>query len=148
MPAHGERFAGHVGGEIAGEEDDGVGDLVDARGAPLRLERDHRVEVAREGDLVLVTTDGASRKARNLERDPRVALSIVSRTNPYEQLLVRGRVVEVRDDPDLALLDALSQRYTGAPFPRRRWRSRVVFAIAPHVARYYLSPLADTPASD
>ena len=106
------------------------------------------VWVAREGDLVLVTTDGASRKARNLERDPRVALSIVSRTNPYEQLLVRGRVVEVRDDPDLALLDALSQRYTGAPFPRRRWRSRVVFAIAPHVARYYLSPLADTPASD
>jgi len=117
---------------------------LEASGAP----KVEPVWVARDGDFVLVTTDAASRKARNIERDARVALSIVARANPYEQLLVRGRVVELRDDPELALLDAMSRRYTGAPFPRRRWKQRVVFVIEPSVARYYLSTLADTPAGE
>jgi PPOX class probable F420-dependent enzyme len=103
------------------------------------------VWVAREGDHVLFTSDAGTIKAHNLERDPRVALSVVANANPYEQLLIRGRVVEVRADPELAFLDALSRRYTGAAFPRRRWRRRAVYVIAPSVARYYLSPLVHSP---
>jgi PPOX class probable F420-dependent enzyme len=100
------------------------------------------VWIAREGDRVLVATDARSIKARNAARDPRVALSITAFDDPYEQLLIRGRVAEVRPDGDLAALDALSAKYLGGPFPRRRWSQRVVLVIVPSVARHYRSPLS------
>jgi PPOX class probable F420-dependent enzyme len=103
------------------------------------------VWVGREGDHVLVATDRRGIKGRNIARDPRVALSIVDEHNPYEQVLIRGRVVETRDDASLEALDALSHAYLGRPFPRRRWPSRVVYVIEPRIARYYKSPLEHTP---
>jgi PPOX class probable F420-dependent enzyme len=105
------------------------------------------VWVAREDDLVLVTSDAHSLKGRNMERDPRVALSITHFDDPYEQLLIRGVVVEMRSDDDLAFLDALSLRYTGAAFPRRKWSRRVVYVIEPDVVRYYHSPLSHNPST-
>ena len=66
--------------------------------------------------------------------------------NPYEQVLIRGRVIETRDDNDLVVLDALSEQYLGKPFPRRKWSSRVVYVVAATVARYYKSPLEHTPS--
>jgi PPOX class probable F420-dependent enzyme len=104
------------------------------------------VWVAREEDRVLITSDANTLKGRNLERDPRVALSIVDFDNPYEQLLIRGRVVRVIPDDDLAFLDSLAKRYTSAPFGRRKWKRRVIYVIEPHVARYYLSPLVHDPS--
>jgi PPOX class probable F420-dependent enzyme len=101
------------------------------------------VWVGRDGDLVLVTTDERSLKARNVVGDARVALSVTDAANPYRQLLVRGRVVELRPDNDLVVLDAFSEKYLGAPFPRRRWSTRVVLVIEPALARAYTSPLAD-----
>jgi len=112
---------------------------LEADGAP----KVEPVWLGREGDRLLVATDRKSRKAINLERDPRVALSLVARENPYEQLLIRGRVVEARDDADLRGLDALSQAYLGKPFPRRKWSSRVLYVIEPAVARHSVSPLVD-----
>lgn len=108
------------------------------------------VWVGREGDLVLVATDARSLKAQNVARDARVALSVTSFEDPYDQLLLRGRVVEVRPDDDLAVLDAMSHKYLGGPFPRRKWRERVVLVILPHQARAYRSPLHDprTPPRD
>jgi PPOX class probable F420-dependent enzyme len=103
------------------------------------------VWVGREGDLVVIATDRKSIKSINIDRDPRVALSITDYANPYEQLLIRGRVVEAREDNDLAIMDALSQKYLGGPFPRRKWSSRVAYFIEPTVARYYKSPLKHTP---
>jgi PPOX class probable F420-dependent enzyme len=103
------------------------------------------VWVGRDGDRIVVCTDRRSIKGQNIDRDPRVALSITDFDNPYEQLLIRGRVVEARDDGDLAIMDGLSQKYIGAPFPRRKWPSRVAYYIEADVARYYLSPLKHTP---
>ena len=42
-------------------------------------------------------TQPGSRKARNLARDPRVAISAVSHANPYRMVQVRGRVAETLD---------------------------------------------------
>lgn len=109
------------------------------------------VWIGHEGETLLVTTDGKSMKAANIGLDGRVAISIVNRHDPFEQLLVRGHVAEVRGDEDLRLLDELAQKYLGTPFPRRRWSSRVVFVIVPTTVRYYHSPLvavADTPPDD
>ena len=105
------------------------------------------VWVGREGDHVVITTDAKSIKAINAARDPRVALSVVAYENPYDQLLIRGKVVETRDDDDLATMDALSQKYLGESFPRRRWSKRVVLVIAPSLARYRKSPLRHQGAS-
>ena len=103
------------------------------------------VWVGREEDHVLIATDSRGLKGRNVELDKRVALSVTDFDNPYEQALIRGRIVETRDDNDLEILDALSQQYLGKPFPRRKWSSRVVYVIEADVARYYQSPLEHTP---
>ncbi len=100
------------------------------------------VWVGREGDLVLVTTDVKSIKAKNLQHDPRVALSVTG-PNPYHQLLIRGELIEVRPDDELVAMDALAQKYLGQPFPRRRWSGRVVLVLRPTLARYYESSLSD-----
>jgi PPOX class probable F420-dependent enzyme len=82
-----------------------------------------------EDGRIAFFTQPSSRKARNLARDPRVALSLVDLENPYRTLQVRGRVVEtVEGDDALAVIDRISQHFIGAPFPMR---SGVVFWIEP-----------------
>lgn len=105
------------------------------------------VWVGREGNLVLIATDGGSLKAKNVLADPRVALSVIAYDDPYRQLLIRGRVTERRADDDLAALDALAQKYLGSLFPRRRWSERLVLAITPDVVRTYKSSLRHEPGS-
>jgi hypothetical protein len=70
-------------------------------------------------------------------------LSVVDYHNPYEQLLVRGRVVETRGDPELAVLDAMARKYLGVDFPRRKWAQRLVFVIEADTVRPYRSALID-----
>jgi PPOX class probable F420-dependent enzyme len=102
--------------------------------------------IGREGDSILIATDSRGIKGKNIALDNRVALSVTDFDNPYEQALIRGRVVEVRDDNDLRVLDSLSYQYLNQPFPRRKWSSRVVYVVEADVARYYKSPLEHTPA--
>jgi len=102
--------------------------------------------VGREGDHVLIATDARGIKGQNLDADKRVALSVTDFDDPYEQALIRGRVVETRDDNDLVALDSLSQQYLGKPFPRRKWSTRVVYVVEADVARYYKSPLSRPPS--
>ena len=105
------------------------------------------VWVLRDGDDVLVTTDAKSLKVANVQADGRVALSIVAFDDPYEQLLIRGRVAEVRPDPDLVVLDRFSEKFLGVPFPRRKWAERVILVVEPSLARYYRSGLRDPRSS-
>ena len=83
-------------------------------------------------------TQPSSRKARNLVRDPRVAISVVDETNPYRNGQIRGRVVEtVEGDAALEVIDRISLRYTGKPFPMR---SGTVYWIEPEIARFVELP--------
>lgn len=81
-----------------------------------------------EGDRIAFLTSPRSRKARNLERDPRVAISITDHQNPFSMAQVRGRVAE-RVDGDAAwrIIDRISRKYTGQPYPLRE--DRVVFLV-------------------
>jgi PPOX class probable F420-dependent enzyme len=82
-----------------------------------------------EGDRLAFFTQPASRKARNLEHDGRVAISITDRENPYRMAQVRGRVAGMLEgDTALEVIDRLARRYTGKPFPMR---SGIVFLIEP-----------------
>src|SRR5579863_2906036 len=68
--------------------------------------------VGREGEHLVVCTAEGSLKAKNTRRDPRVALSIVDFANPYEEVQIRGRVIERRPDPELKVMDLISHKYT------------------------------------
>ena len=103
------------------------------------------VWVGREGDRILVCTGEGSLKARNTCRDPRIALSIVDMRDPYMEVQLRGRVVERRPDPDLTLMDPISQKYTGKPFPFRNPEGRVALVIEVEKARYTKLPFEHTP---
>jgi PPOX class probable F420-dependent enzyme len=87
------------------------------------------VWIGLEGERIVFFTQTTSRKARNLEADPRVAVSIVDRENPYHMAQVRGRVVETLDGEEaLVVIDRLAQRYTGQDFPMRSGRVFLVEA--------------------
>lgn len=103
------------------------------------------VWVGREGEHIIVCTGEGSLKAKNTRRDPRVALSIVDFTNPYEEVQVRGRVIERRPDSDFKTMDKVSHKYTGKPFPFRQPEGRVVLVIEVEKARYTKLPFEHTP---
>jgi PPOX class probable F420-dependent enzyme len=52
------------------------------------------VWVGTHADQVVFLTGPRSRKARNLRRDPRVALSLAPADNPFQPVVLRGRVTE------------------------------------------------------
>ena len=80
-----------------------------------------------EDDRPVFFTQPSSVKARNLARDPRVAVSLVDWDNPYRTGRFRGSVVATREgDAALEVIDRLSEKYTGKPFPMR---SGVVFEV-------------------
>jgi PPOX class probable F420-dependent enzyme len=91
------------------------------------------VWVGLEGDRIAFMTDPTSRKARNLDRDPRVAISITDREQPYAMAMVRGRVAErLEGDAGWAVIDRISRKYTGGPYPLRT--DRVAFMVEPEHA--------------
>src|SRR5687767_16028661 len=80
-----------------------------------------------EGERVAFFTQPASRKARNLAADPRVAISVVDRDNPYSMGQARGRVADTLEgDAALEVIDRLAHDYTGRPFPMR---SGIVYLV-------------------
>jgi PPOX class probable F420-dependent enzyme len=105
------------------------------------------VWVGREGDRIIICTSGKSLKARNTRRDPRVALSMVDFQDPYRELQLRGRVVEHRPDSGLKMLDTISMRYVGKPFPMRTYEERVALIIEADKVRYMKLPFEHTPAA-
>jgi PPOX class probable F420-dependent enzyme len=105
------------------------------------------VWVGREGEHLVVCTGENSLKGKNTRRDPRVALSIVDFDNPYEEVQLRGRVMERRPDPDLKTMDPISHKYTGKPFPFRNSEARVALIIEIEKARYTNLPFEHRPAT-
>jgi PPOX class probable F420-dependent enzyme len=86
-----------------------------------------------EGDRIAFLTSPGSRKARNLQRDPRVAISITDRGSGHTMAHVRGRVAEILDgDQAWLVIDRISHKYIGQPYPERT--DRVVFLVAPEHA--------------
>jgi len=103
------------------------------------------VWIGREEERIIICTGEGSLKARNTLRDTRVALSVVNGTNPYEEAQLRGRVVERRPDPQLTIMDPISVKYTGKPFPFRTPEGRVALFIEVDKARYAKLPFEHTP---
>jgi PPOX class probable F420-dependent enzyme len=86
------------------------------------------VWVGVDGDRLHICTGDTAWKARDMQRDPRVGISVVDLANPYRMAAVQGRVVEVLSDEDGRYMDPISLKYTSAPFPARG-PGRVCFVI-------------------
>jgi PPOX class probable F420-dependent enzyme len=87
-----------------------------------------------EGDNLVILTGPGSRKARNLERDPRVAISINDIDQPYASALIRGRLLErVEGDRAWEIIDRIARKYIGQPYPLRT--DRIVLVIKPDHAQ-------------
>ena len=74
------------------------------------------VWVGRDGDDLLFALPRSRRKTANLRRDPRATVAIFDPANPYESVQVQG-TASIEDDPDGKLIDELSHKYTGGPYP-------------------------------
>lgn len=66
-----------------------------------------------DGEHLTFSQTTTRQKYKNVNRDPRIALSIVDPQNPYRYLEIRGTVVRVDPDPDKAFIDAMAQKYLG-----------------------------------
>jgi PPOX class probable F420-dependent enzyme len=88
------------------------------------------VYVGTRGDQIVFFTGPGMRKARNLRRDPRLALSIVPADNPFQPIVVRGRVVEwIEGDEAWEIIDRLVAKYIDERYPRDH--ERMVLVVEP-----------------
>lgn len=94
----------------------------------------HVMWVGCDDEHVLINTEVHRSKFRNVERDPRVTVTIIDKENPYRFAEVRGKVVETIRGPEArASIDELSMKYGGKPYPDDAIQTeRVVLKIAPH----------------
>jgi PPOX class probable F420-dependent enzyme len=90
------------------------------------------VWIGLEAGRVAFLTSPDSRKARNLERDPRVAISVTAHDRPFTMASVRGRAQRLEGDAAWEVIDRIAHKYTGQPYPLRT--DRVVFLVDPEHA--------------
>ncbi|MFZ0995091.1 MAG: PPOX class F420-dependent oxidoreductase [Candidatus Dormiibacterota bacterium] len=82
-----------------------------------------------EGERILINTKAGRVKALNLERDPRVAMTVFDCANPYRSVQLRGVVVERRDGASAAEdIHRLSRHYVGQDY--REPEDRISYLIA------------------
>jgi PPOX class probable F420-dependent enzyme len=88
--------------------------------------------------LVLVNTAEGRVKARNLHRDPHVAVLVTRDQDAYDWISITGTVVGAVGEPEaLAHIDALSRRYDDEPWNPVEGQTRVIFRIRPdRIVRY------------
>jgi hypothetical protein len=74
-----------------------------------------------------------TQKLRNVQREPRVAISFIDPTNPARYLEIRGTVAAITPDRDLRMRAQLMQRYLGdgAPADAPPPGERLMLEIAP-----------------
>jgi PPOX class probable F420-dependent enzyme len=92
----------------------------------------------KDGQPLLNTAEGRA-WPRNLERDPRVTLTVQNMQNPYEYLEVRGRMAERTHEGADEHIDQLAKKYMGVEeYPLRQpGEQRVIIRIAPERVRVY-----------
>jgi PPOX class probable F420-dependent enzyme len=90
-----------------------------------------------DGDDVVFNTSQSRKKARNLERDGRVAVTVIDPDDAYNVLAFRGTVTAITTDGADAQVDAMAKKYLGVDsFPGRREgdaRIRIIVRID-HIA--------------
>jgi PPOX class probable F420-dependent enzyme len=83
-------------------------------------------------DHLLINTEVHRQKFKNVQRDPRVTLTIWERADPYRFVEVRGIVVGISREPEAREhIDKLSHKYHGRPYGTKIRSERMILRIAP-----------------
>ncbi len=91
--------------------------------------------VTTDGENVVVNIVDGMQKARNLARDPRVAVNVVDPDDVRRFYAVRGRVAKTTTEGGKESIEALSHKYLGIPYP--------VFSGNPNEVRLVVTIEAD-----
>jgi PPOX class probable F420-dependent enzyme len=86
-----------------------------------------------DGTHVLVNSARGRQKDKNMQRNARVALSILDPDNPYRYLGIRGQVAEITEEGADAHIDKMAKKYLDKdkyPF-RQPGEVRVLYKIRP-----------------
>jgi PPOX class probable F420-dependent enzyme len=96
-----------------------------------------------DGTSIFFTMNRVRQKRRNLEREPRIALSITDSTNPFRSLEIRGRA-RIEEDVEYHFTNLLSQKYFGrdATADLLPGEERVVVFIEPERAIPFPPPIS------
>jgi PPOX class probable F420-dependent enzyme len=78
-----------------------------------------------DDEHLLINTVQGFQKARNIARDPRVAVSVSDPSNPSRYYAVRGQVINASTDGATEHIEILAQRYLGTPYPWYGGRQQV-----------------------
>jgi PPOX class probable F420-dependent enzyme len=78
-----------------------------------------------DGEHIVINTVQGFQKVKNVERDPRVAVSVCDPSSSFRYYAIRGRVVGVTTEGGSEHIEALAQRYLGGPYPWFGGRSQV-----------------------
>ncbi|MCL5068377.1 MAG: PPOX class F420-dependent oxidoreductase [Thaumarchaeota archaeon] len=67
-----------------------------------------------DGNYVLINVTPTRQKAKNVRRDPRVAIAVADQSNPYNMISVRGKVVEqIAGKEAEEHIDKMAKKYLG-----------------------------------
>jgi len=81
---------------------------------------------------LLVNTERHRKKAKNVERDPRVAASMTDPDNPYRYVSVRGEVEDITSEGAREHIDELAYRYMGEEeYPNPIESERIILRVRP-----------------
>ena len=70
-----------------------------------------------DGEHVLINTVRGHQKVKNIDRDPRVAVTISDPDHPSRYFEIRGRVLTVTSLGAAEHIEKLAQQYLGRPYP-------------------------------
>jgi PPOX class probable F420-dependent enzyme len=89
------------------------------------------VWIETDGKYIYFNTAFPRLKAKNLERDPRVAITVFDPAHPYDDVLsIRGHAELIFEGAD-AHIDKLSRIYKDKPFDFRPGQTRVIVKVTP-----------------
>ena len=101
--------------------------------------------VVEDDTTILMTTSLSSPKTKNIQRDPRIALSVIDSDNPYEHAQIEG-VATIERDVNMAMKDEMAVKYTSETFPLRDDdANRVVLRMTVTYSRHATMPLRHRP---
>jgi PPOX class probable F420-dependent enzyme len=87
--------------------------------------------VSTDGVHILINTPDHSQKARNVAREPHVAVNVVDPDNTRCYFAVRGRVIAATTEGGAENINEISGKYLGRPYPNFSGRpeTRMIMTI-------------------